>query len=60
MITAEELERRLAAAKTDEEYDAVTAWLVEQGMDEKTAAEHVAVCRMTARGEPLPDSSLLD
>lgn len=55
-ITAAQVEERLQDAKTDEDFRAVVAWLVDNGLPQEIAAEHVAVWRLAAAGERLPDS----
>lgn len=51
----QEADRRLAAAETDEDFEAVRTWLIEdQNVSRQFANDYVMVPHLTHRGENLP------
>ena len=52
--TLAEAERRMDAAKTDAEFTAVRAWLIEQDLEPAFATEYVMVGQRSRRGQNLP------
>lgn len=56
MVTASQVEARLKAAETDQDYAEVVQWLTDNGFPPTIAAEHVAVYRLASTGQRLPDT----
>jgi hypothetical protein len=56
VITSAQIEERLAQAITPEELQAVTAWLVQNGLPHAMAAEHVAMIVFERDEGRMPDA----
>lgn len=56
MVTASQVNDRLEAAQTDDDFAEVVHWLVDNGFPPDVAAEHVAVYRLAKAGQRLPDT----